>query len=238
VLDKAARQESIMPCSSKRSSLLLLPCFLVLFFLNARAAQEIGLEAGYGLSKPTTPYYGLWQYFDGGIIGGINYDLVINDSVSYQFGLSYVQKGGKDKLEGVDFSNQTVDLGWSVFRFDYLRFPVLFKYRNPRPKLFRPSFIIGPGLDVWIHYEHHLQLNRLSSPLAAYSICYPSGTGLSSAVLFATIGMELEPFFMYRFGSTIRISADVDVTSFTRTDYNGKFSIDMTAGFVYRPEKK
>jgi hypothetical protein len=217
---------------SGRLPLFLAPAFLAVFFLNVQSMPDIALDIGYGLSKPITGNLG--EYFLAGLVTGIRFDFTYYDSIVFEFGLGYVQRGGKDKVMAVDNTYQTIDDGWSVFRFDYVRIPALFKFRYAHAKFIRPSFLIGPRLDLKVNYKYQLNLKKGLNELVAYGICWPAESALNPVVLGATMGMELEPFFMHHFGSTIRISGDIDITSYSQFEYNCKIAFDITAGFVYK----
>jgi hypothetical protein len=176
---------------------------MIVLLLGQKSNADMYLDLGYGMSKPFAQSYG--KDFFGGLVAGFRYDIEYKDSKLVEFGLGYVQRGGKDKFMVSTLQGEVLDNGWSVFQYDYLRIPVVLKFRNPPPKVVRVAFFIGPRLDIRLNYKQHLELKN--SDLQGYggwAICFPAEDWLNWVVFGATTGMEFEPFFKFLFGPSLR----------------------------------
>jgi hypothetical protein len=195
---------------------------------------DIYIDFGYGLSRTFSNNYG--KSFFGGLVTGLRYDYAFRDSMLWDFGISYVQRGGRDEIINHPSSGVAVHNGWSTFQYDYLSIPVLFKYRDPHSTIMRTSFFIGPRFDFRINFKEKLELKNYD----AYGYCVPSESGLNFFIVGAKAGLEFNPFFRSTIGPSMRAGIDIDISPLTRSseNYTIKMAIDFTGSIAIRPKKK
>ena len=222
----------------KRPSVFVVIFALIVLWFSHKSNADMYLDLGYGLSKPFSDHFG--NFFFGGLVTGIRYDIAFRDSRIVEFGLGYVQRGGKDHFWVNTLNMETNLNGWSVFQYDYLRIPVVFKFRNPQPKVIRPSFFLGPRLDIRLNFKEHIDfIKNDSNSSGGRLFAIPAEDRLNWVVFGVTTGFEFEPFFRSLFGPTLRVGMDVDVTPLSKpaNDYIVKVAFDVSGGIVFRNSK-
>lgn len=215
---------------------VLFPLIVLLFCQKSNA--DMYLDLGYGLSRPSSDNFG--NIFFGGLVTGIRYDIEFRDSKLVEFGLGYVQRGGKDHFWVNNANGQTLINAWSVFQYDYLRIPVVYKYRIHLQDMIRPLVFVGPRLDIRLNFKEHIDFIKNDSNSSAGRLHpIPAEDRLNWVIFGVTTGFEIDPFFKSLFGPTFRVGMDFDITPLTRpdNDYIVKIAFDVTVGIVFRNTK-